>query len=242
MDLIINDSSNGSLTNDQIQTLKTAGIVPKDTPLDQILVFAAICKERGLSAFSKEIYLLGYNGKYSAIVGINGFRKIADRTGRLAGCDDAKFDLMPSGTYKTIAQYKDGEKPQTATVSVWKMVNGVRCEFSHTAKFSEFNTSQQKWASMPFQMLAKVAESHALRKAFSDVLGGLSDESELGAINGTIKANVSPEQLEQLIIEEVATCDMRGLGVCYAQHVQFIKERGLEKNFTDRKIALKNGL
>lgn len=242
MELIVNDSSNGQLTNDQIQVLKTAGIVPKDTPLDQILVFAAICKERGLSAFNKEIYLLGYNGKYSAIVGINGFRKIADRTGKLAGCTDAIFDLQPSGTYKTIAQFKDGERPSTATVTVYKMVGGQRCEFTHTAKFSEFSTGMQKWASMPFQMIAKVAETHALRKGFSDVLGGLSDESELGAIQGKIKANVSPEQLEQLIIEEVKTANMRDLGVCYAQHVQFIKERGLEPIFTERKTALKNGL
>lgn len=243
-DLVVGNG-NGTLSNEQVQTLKTAGILPAQTPLDQVLVFAHICKNRGLDPFSKEIYLLEYAGKYSPIVGINGFRKIADRTGVLAGQDDPQFDLQPSGTYRTIAQYKAGEMPLTCTVTVYKIVGGFRCPFTATVRFSEFNTGKQKWASMPFQMIAKVAESHALRKGFADALGGLNDEAEIGALTGEAveQPYFDPEQLEELIRMEVtAATTFSQLGATYQKHAQFIKERGLDTVFSDRKAAIKNGL
>lgn len=243
-DLVVGNG-NGTLSNEQVQTLKTAGILPAQTPLDQVLVFAHICKNRGLDPFSKEIYLLEYNGKYSPIVGINGFRKIADRTGTYAGQDNAQFDLQPSGTYRTIAQYKAGEMPTTCTITVYKIVGGFRCPFTATVRFSEFNTGKQKWASMPFQMIAKVAESHALRKGFADALGGLNDEAEIGALTGGVieKPYFDPEQLEELITAEVANATtLAQLGATYKNHAAFIKEHNLNAIFTDRKAAIKNGL
>lgn len=92
-----------NITAEQVKTLEQAGIIPANTPSAQIAVFAAVCNERGLSAFSKEIYLVGYGGKYSTIVGINGLRKLATDSGQFAGCDDAKYDLDSSGNFKTAA-------------------------------------------------------------------------------------------------------------------------------------------
>jgi len=184
--LVKNETGSGLLTESEIKILIQAGIVPKDTPAEQVAVFAAICKERGLSAFSKEIYLVGYGGKYTPIVGINGLRKVADRTGKLGGVSDAMFDLQPNGTYKTAAQFTRGEKPVTCTITVVKIVSGMKCEFTATVRNDEFNTNSGKWNAMPFQMLMKVAEAHALRKGFSDVLGGLNAEEEMGAITGEV--------------------------------------------------------
>ena len=60
--------SNQLILSDQdVQTLVQAGVIPDGTPKAQIAVFAQICKERGLSAFSKEIHLVGYGGRYSEI-------------------------------------------------------------------------------------------------------------------------------------------------------------------------------
>jgi phage recombination protein Bet len=181
--LVVNPNSfNGELDDNAISTLITAGVLPRGTPTAQATVFAHICKEKGLSPFSKEIYLLNYGTTYTPIVGINGFRKIAARTGFLAGIDDAKFDLKSDGSFRFPSDYKLGEKPQSATVTVWKMVGNQKVSFTHTAVFVEFDTKQQKWVSMPFQMIAKVAESFAIRKGFAAETSGLSSDEEIGAL------------------------------------------------------------
>jgi hypothetical protein len=143
-----------ALTDSDIKTLEQAGIIPSGTPAAQISVFAATCKERGLSPFTKEVYLVGYGGKYSIITGINGFRKIASESREHAGTDDVIFNLKPDGTYKTAADLKSAaEKPTTATCTVYRIVSGVRCPFTHTAVFSEFASARNpKWNEMPFQM------------------------------------------------------------------------------------------
>lgn len=170
-------------TDEMVLTLIQSGVIPNGTPKSQISVFAQVCREKGLSAFSKEIYLLEYAGKYSRIVGIDGFRKIAARTGQLAGCDDVKFNIKGNGEYMTASELKEkNEIPKTATVTVYRLVGGQRVPFTHTAVFSEFTTGKQKWQTMPFQMIAKVAEAFALRKGFSDELSGLSVDEEKGAL------------------------------------------------------------
>lgn len=189
-EIILFDSSNGLLTGEQIGILKQSGVIPSDAPAEQVLLFAAICKERGLSAFSKEIYLVGYNDrqsggkKFNPIVGIGGFRKLAGSTGQFAGVDDAKFDLQPDGTYKTAAQFKGGDKPDTCTITVYRVVCGIRCAFTATVKFSEFSTGMQKWVTMPFQMIMKVAEAHAIRKGFAEATNGVFVEEEIGNMQG----------------------------------------------------------
>ena len=180
------NQSLSQITTDQIKTLVEAGIIPKDTPPAQVAVFAHVAKERGLSPFSKEIYLVKYGSIFSTIVGINGLRKIAAQTGEYAGCEDVKFDLQPDGNYLTSAQLvKAGRAPQTATVTVYRMIQGVRCAFTHTAVYREFAGTGPKWQTMPFQMIAKVAEAFAIRKAFSERTGGLDIEEERDAYQNT---------------------------------------------------------
>lgn len=184
------------LTDDDVKTLEQSGIIPAGTPKPQIAVFAKICAERGLSAWSKEIHLVGYAGKYSVIVGINGFRKIAAESGLHAGTDDVKFDLMPDGSYKTAAEIKmAGRVPVSATCIVYRVVGNQRVPFAHTVLYSEFSTGKNKWQEMPFQMIAKVAEAFALRKAFPDRLTGINLEEEQAAFEGTT-ISAAPKQAE----------------------------------------------
>jgi phage recombination protein Bet len=175
-----NNSLSSQLNDSDIRTLEQAGIIPAGTPAAQIAVFAHVAKERGLSPFSKEIYLVKYGNIFSPIVGINGLRKIAAQTGEYAGCEDVKYNLQPDGQYLTAAQIlkaNSSARPTTATVTVYRMIQGQRCPFTHTAVFSEF-TGSGKWQTMPFQMIGKVAEAFAIRKAFSERVSGLDIEEE----------------------------------------------------------------
>ncbi len=192
-DLIVQEKSkNGELTKESINTLVAAGIVPKDTPPSQIKMFAYVAAEKGISPFTKEIYLVGYGNKYSVITAIDGFRKIAARTGQFAGTDDAKFDLKADGSFKTVAEYAKGEMPITCTITIYRIISGFRCPFTHTAKFSEFSSGQQKWSTMPFQMIQKVTEAFAIRKGFGDATSGISVEEEGVAIADLQQTTNSP--------------------------------------------------
>jgi phage recombination protein Bet len=189
---------------DELKTLFQAGVIPQGTPAAQVELFAGVCKAKNLNPFTKEVYLVGYGGKYSIITGIEGFRKIAGRTGQLAGVDDTKYDLQPDGSYKTAASYKAGEKPQTATVTVYRVIGGVRCPFTHTAVFSEFAGSGM-WGKMPFQMISKVAESFALRKAFGGEFEGMHIAEEVEAIQEVAvvhSTKVKPTYQKQAISPE----------------------------------------
>ena len=106
------------------------------------------------------------------IVGIDGLRSVAERTGDYAGNDDPKFD--------------DEEKPTKATVSVFKMVQGTRVEFTATARWSQYvplkkdkTIASPLWEKMPHLMLGKCAEALALRKAFPQVMSGLYVAEEM---------------------------------------------------------------
>jgi len=93
-----------------IATLASAGVIPANTPPAVVTVFATNCRLHGLSPFKKEIYLVKYGSIYATIVGIDGFRNKATRTGQYAGIDDAKFNLQPNGQYETAAQLKAANK------------------------------------------------------------------------------------------------------------------------------------
>ena len=232
-----------ALTDNDIKTLEQAGIIPSGTPKAQISVFAATCKERGLSPFSKEIYLVGYGGKYSIIVGINGFRKIASESREHAGTDDIIFDLKPDGTFKTASELKAANaKPTTATCTVYRVVGGIRCPFTHTVVFSEFASARNpKWNEMPFQMIGKVAEAFALRKGFSDRLTGLNVEEESAALEGiTIEAAsttnpaaaIDPQELEKKL------AGINNLEVLLALYKEDKRYSEFAQLFTERRLDI----
>jgi phage recombination protein Bet len=202
------------LSDEEVKTLTQAGIIPENTPKAQIQVFARICKERGLSAFSKEIYLVGYGGKFSTIVGINGFRKIAAESGQHAGTDDVKYDIRPDGSYSTAFDLRlAGKVPQTATVTVYRIISGQRVPFTHTAVFTEFAGTSGKWREMPFQMIGKVAEAFALRKGFADRTAGLEIEEEMDATNGQTM-NAAKLRIESALAEEDLAALKSALAKC----------------------------
>lgn len=170
------------LTDEKIKILAQAGVIPPNTPPAQVQVFAEIARRHGLDPFSKEIHLVAYGSQYSAIIGIGGMRSRACDTGLHAGTEDAKFNVQPNGQYLSMAQLgKDA--PVTASVTVYKIVGGQRVPFSATVSYSEFKGTSSKWREMPLNMISKVAESHALRKAFPRHTAGLYVSEEMDQAN-----------------------------------------------------------
>jgi RecT family len=75
--------------------------------------------------------------------------------------------------------------PNKATVTVYRMVEGVRVPFTASARWAEYVQANKEgqpvamWKKMPYLMLAKVAEALALRKAFPNDLSGVYTNEEM---------------------------------------------------------------
>lgn len=257
---------NYELQQKEIATLVQASIIPANTPPEQIKVFARFCKEKWLSPFSGEVHLVSYNTrdgvKYSRIVGIEGQRKIAARTGQYAGADDAKFDLDSSGNYKTAAELMREEKtPLTATVTVYRISGGQRVSYTATAIWGEYAQVGRrkdgstyyigKWnpnGGMPFHMLAKCAEVLALRKGFADELSGMYAPEEQGAWEDAPRYD-SPEPTSDedekealaLIEHELSQLNtVEDLEIYFKRNPQWKADAAVIQLFADRKNEIED--
>lgn len=185
-------SETKELTQKDIDVLIAANVLPKNIPDEMIRFFLAFCKQTNLNPFKRQVYIVPRYSKakgmntYMIQTGIDGYRAIADRTGLYAGSDDAVFD--------------DEINPRKATVTVYKMINGQRCSFSASARMSEYKplpSNDTMWNKMPTTMLAKCAESLALRKAFPNELSGTYTDEEMQQADTQSMGVVSPIKIEK---------------------------------------------
>lgn len=170
---IVND---GLFSDARIELIRNS--VAKGAPDDVFLAMIDIAKRRNLDPLANQISCAKIGGSWVQMTRIDGYRSIAEQTGRYAGSD------APSFTWYEHPVYTEGNKggkiiPESATITVYKLIDGERYPFSATVYWEEFSTNQNNWVSMPRVMLAKVAESHALRKAFPAVLSGLYTDEEM---------------------------------------------------------------
>lgn len=129
------------------------------------------CRARKLDPFVQgQVYMMRVGGKYQVVVGIDGLRKIADRTGCYAPGPPSEI------TYDT-----DG-KLLSATVFVKKMTSdGTWHTSGETAYAAEYAGRTGPWQSHPTVMLKKCSESLSLRRAFSSETSGIYSDTELEA-------------------------------------------------------------
>lgn len=117
----------------------------------------------------KDVYAIGYGQSYSLVTSIDWSRKTASRAG-LAGKDAPVY------------QFDDKGNIMSCSITVYKIVDGVRCPFTALVFFKEYTTGKNLWASKPMTMIAKVAEMHALRMAFPEELSQAYVEEEVTPI------------------------------------------------------------
>jgi len=182
-------------TNEQLQVIKQHIAVGATN--DELIYFLQVCKAQNLDPLSKQIYFVKRGGQMNIQTGIDGYRAMAEQSGTLAGIDDPVYDT------------EDAKNPNKATVTVYKMMRGVRTPFTASARWSEYVPSGGQafmWNKMPYLMLGKVAEALALRKAFPKNLGGVYTEEEMaqsGGLNktqltGGLETMVTAKQIDKL--------------------------------------------
>ena len=172
-------------TLDLIKRTITVGASP-----DDLAKFIHMVGRTGLDPLAGQILCImrmnRKTGKKTMTIqtSIDGYRVIADRTGNYAGSDDPIFD---EGLDQYAHIQTERGHPTTATVTVYKVVQGQRVPFTTTAVWDSYYPGDQQgkmWHKFMYLMLGKCAEALALRKAFPQDLSGIYTHEEMQQAGG----------------------------------------------------------
>lgn len=179
---------------------------------EEFQLFAYTCKRMGLDPFARQVFPVKRwdsalrREVMSIQTGIDGYRLIADRTGRYAPGKDPEFGYDNGGRLVTSKAFVKKQTP-----------DGQWHEVAATAHYDEYvatkkdGTPTHMWDSKKHIMLAKCAEALALRKAFPAELSGVYTQEEMDQANNQAHAipEKPPEPLTSAQVQDIqdALCD-----------------------------------
>lgn len=192
--------SRQQFNEEQLALVRTT--VAKGTTPDQFKLFIEVCKHYGLNPFARQIYAVVRQGQMTIQTSIDGYRLLAERSGKYAG------QIGPQWCGKE-GQWVDvwlaDEPPVAARIGV------LRKDFAQpvwgVAKYKSYmQPSSPLWAKMPDTMLAKCAESLALRKAFPAEMAGIYTKEEMDQADTTLPTVEPTEAVE--VVESLAPVEV----------------------------------
>ncbi len=161
---------------------------------EEFALFLYQCKRTGLDPFVRQIYSIrrkqynsqtrNYEEAQVTQISIDGFRLIAQRSAEYEGQVGPQW-CGENGEWLDV--WLSDTPPAAARVGVWRKgfrepVWGV-CLYKSYVQTNSQGQAVSRWKTDPAGMLAKCAESAALRKAFPQELSGLYSTEEMSGVN-----------------------------------------------------------
>lgn len=177
--------------DDYLEKLKVLkDVIAPGTTDTELQFFAEVCKRRRLDPFTRQIHCVKRKGKkdedakITIQTGIDGFRVIAERTGKYEGQIGPLWCGMDG---KWVDVWLKPGPPAASKVAILRA--GFREPLWAVAHYSEYvqtywdggkQIPNSMWQKMPAGQLAKCAEALAFRKAFPEELSGIYAPEEMG--------------------------------------------------------------
>ncbi len=206
----------GNYTAEQMRLIHRT--VAKDCDNDEFDLFMTIARHTGLDPFRKQIHALVFNKdrrdkrRVVTIVGIDGMRAIAARSGRYRPDErepvysydqELKGPLNPLGLVKAAVKIYmqegvNGRWRPVSGVAYWDEFAPIKDEWGEDERGKWVPTGAQmlegSWTKMGRVMAAKCAEAQALRKAFPEDLSSVYERAEL---DQAVVRDFSPSEMVQ---------------------------------------------
>lgn len=202
---------------------------------DELALFLAQCRRTGLDPFARQIYLIERwdkaRGKTRQVqISIDGQRLVAERTGAYRGqvgpfwCGpdglwrDAWLEKGPPAAAK-VGVLRDGFTEPLFAVATWDAYVQTTKEGGPTSM----------WRKMGATMLAKCAESQALRRAFPQELSGLYTGEEMSqAAPAVSKPKPLIARTDEELIETIQKAAEAGREDIVKKATSVLVQRGYE--------------
>lgn len=181
-------------SSQQLAALKSLGLAQADS--GDLAFFFHQAQRTGLDPFARQIYMINRGGRWGIQTSIDGFRIIAQRSGQYAG-QTAPYWCGEDGVWKDV--WLSSTAPVAAKIGVYR-TNFAEPTWAVARWESYAVLNNPIWKKMPDVMLAKCAESLALRKAFPNDLSGIYTDEEMSQVDVVVEEKIKPKKIDLAIV------------------------------------------